>query len=298
MRVAVTGSHGLIGTALVARLSSEGHTPVRLVRGAASGPDEVSWDPAAGRLDPADLEGIDAVVHLAGAGLADRRWTEARKRELIESRTESTHLLSHTIARLDRRPAVLLSGSAVGYYGDRGREELTEAGGPGTGFLADLCWRWEMATEAAEEALIRVVHLRTGIVMAKGGGALAKQLPLFRLGLGGRLGSGRQYMSWISIDDHVGAMLFLLTGTDLRGAANLTAPEPVTNAQLTATLARVLHRPAVLPVPPFALRIALGRELADEALLAGQRVVPAALQRAGYRFAHPDLESALRAVLG
>jgi len=294
MKIAVTGSTGLIGSALCRRLAAD-HTVIPVVRGAA-GDGQISWDPMAGRLDPADFEGVDAVVHLAGAGLADKRWTASRKQALVDSRVQGTGLLARTLAALDRRPEVLLSASAVGYYGNRGDEELTEASSPGDGFLAELCQRWEQATAPAEEAGIRVLHLRTGIVLSKEGGALAKQLPLFRFGLGGRLGSGRQFMSWVTLEDEVDAIRFALDTPTLRGAANLTAPRPVTNAELTATLGRVLHRPAVLPVPALALRLVLGPELADEAILAGQRVLPRALLDAGYQFAQPELEGALRSL--
>jgi len=295
MKVAITGSTGLIGSALRPRLAAD-HTVIAVVRGPA-GEGQISWDPANDRLDPADLEGVDAVVHLAGAGLASKRWTEAQKRTLVDSRVQGTGLLARTLAGLDRRPDVLLSASAVGYYGDRGAEELTEASPPGEGYLADLCQRWEQATAPAEEAGIRVVHLRSGIVLSPSGGALAKQLPLFRLGLGGRLGSGRQFMSWVVLDDEVEAIRFALETPALRGAANLTAPNPVTNAEFTAALGRVLRRPAVLPVPAVALRLVLGSQLADEAILAGQRVLPRALLDAGYRFAQPDVEAGLRSVL-
>jgi uncharacterized protein (TIGR01777 family) len=216
---------------------------------------------------------------------------------VLDSRVAGTQLLATTLAGLHRPPSVLLSGSAVGVYGDRGDEILTEDSPAGTGFLADLCLRWERATAAAEEVGIRVVHLRTGIVLARKGGALGKQLPLFRLGLGGRLGSGRQYTSWISVDDEVGAIEFALSAEALRGPVDLTAPSPVTNAELTAALGAALHRPAVLRVPAAFLRLALGREMADEMLLAGQRVLPAALDAAGYRFIHPEVADALGAVL-
>ncbi len=296
MRVAVTGASGFIGAGLAARLEADGDTVVRIGRGPAA-PGGLSWDPAAGRLDPAGLEGLDGVVHLAGAGLASGRWSAARQRELRASRIEATRLLSGTLAALDRPPAVLLSASAIGYYGDRGDEELTETSPPGTGFLAELCRAWEAETAAASDAGIRVVHLRTGIVLSKAGGALAKQLPLFRLGLGGRLGSGRQQMSWISFGDEVGAIMFALRADRLRGAANLTGPAPVTNAAFTAALGREVRRPARLAVPAVALRLVLGAGLADEALLSGQRVLPAALLAAGYQFAHPDIETALRAAV-
>jgi hypothetical protein len=296
VRVLISGSRGLIGSALVPRLESDGHVVVRLVRGP-SEPGTATWDPAHGQLDPVVLGGVDAVVHLSGEGIATHRWSPAHKGRVLHSRVDSTTLLARTLVGLPNRPAVLLSASAIGYYGDRGDDELTEDAGPGTGFLADLCQAWEAATAAAEEAGIRVVRLRTGIVLCRSGGALAKQLPLFRLGVGGRLGSGRQQTSWISIDDEVGAIAFALARPGLRGPVNLTAPFPVSNAEFSATLARAVHRPAVLPVPAFALRAALGRQMADEMVLSGARVVPARLQAAGYTFAHPNLDEALASVL-
>ncbi len=296
MRVLVSGSHGLIGSALVETLSGAGHDVVRLVRGQ-PGPGEASWDPAAGRIDLAPLEGLDAAVHLAGVPLGERRWTEEQKARIQDSRVDSTRLLAETLARLEPVPAVLVSGSAVGYYGDRGDEVLDEGSPPGSGFLAGLCAAWEGATLAAEEAGTRVVHLRTGIVQSRRGGALAKQLPLFRLGLGGRLGHGRQWLSWISLADEVGVIMHALADPGLSGAVNSTSPRPVTNAEYTRTLARVLGRPALLAVPAPALSLALGQEMAAEMALVSQRVLPRKLEAAGYPFRHPDLEAALRAAL-
>jgi len=297
VKVAVSGAHGLIGGALVDRLSRAGHDVVRLVRGE-PGPGEVRWDPGAGQIDAASLEGLDATVHLAGVGIGDRRWNEAHKRRVLDSRVQGTGLLASALAALDRPPAALLSASAIGIYGDRGDEILTEESPTGTGFLAELCLRWEAATGPAERAGIRVVHLRSGIVQATSGGALGKQLPLFRFGLGGRLGSGRQYVSWISLHDEIRAIEHALTAETLRGPANLTAPSPVTNAEYTAALGAVLHRPAALRVPGGALRLALGREMAEEMLLGGQRVLPAALEASGFRFEQPALPAALRDLLG
>ena len=294
MKIAITGASGFIGSALSGRLEADGHTVLQIGRGPA-GPGRLAWDPAAGHLDGARLEGFEAVVNLAGASLASGRWSPARRHELRASRIASTRLLSQTLAALDRPPAALLSASAVGYYGDRGDEELTEASPAGTGFLADLCRDWEAETVPASDAGVRVVHLRTGIVLARSGGALARQLPLFRLGLGGRLGSGRQVMSWISLDDEVSAIVFAIGADGLRGPANLSAPAPVTNAAFTAALGRVLRRPARLPVPGPALRLVFGADLADEALLGSQRALPAALLAHGYRFEHSDVETALRA---
>jgi uncharacterized protein (TIGR01777 family) len=294
VKVLVTGSHGLIGTALCSALEAGGHQVVRLVRGG-GGP--VTWDPAAGILDDQAFDGVDAVVNLAGAGIGDKRWSPARKQEILDSRIKSTDLLSRRLASLPAKPRVLVSGSAVGFYGDRGDEQLDEESPAGAGFLVGLVQRWEAATAPASEAGVRVVHLRSGIVQSPAGGALGKQLPLFKFGVGGRLASGRQYVSWISIDDEVGAILHALTTEDLVGPANLTAPNPVTNASYTKTLARVLGRPALIPVPRFGLALVFGREAAGEMLVGGQRVLPRKLEQSGYRFRQPDLEGALRSLL-
>ena len=297
MDVLVTGAHGLIASALIPRLRADGHRVVRLVRGEPEGSDDVRWDPSAGTIDAAGLEGVGAVVHLAGAGIGEKKWSPARKQLIADSRTQSTDLLARTLAGLSRPPAVLLSGSAVGYYGDRGAEELTEASAPGDDFLARTCVAWEAATAPAEEAGIRVVHLRTGIVLATHGGALHQMLVPFKLGLGGRIGSGEQYMSWITLDDHVGAMRHLLTDESVRGAANVTAPNPVTNAEFTRALGRALHRPTVLPTPLFPLKAVYGAELIEHLLVNGQRVLPRVLEQRGYEFGHTELDDALRAVL-
>lgn len=297
MRVAITGSTGLIGTALVRSLLHDGHHVVRLVRGRATAADQIGWDPVAGRLNSEDLAGVDGVVHLAGAGIGDRRWTSERRREILESRTRSTALLAAALPALDPVPAVLLSGSAIGYYGDRGDETLTERSDPGDGFLAEVCQAWEAAASPVAEAGIRTVLLRTGIVQSADGGALAKVVPLYRLGLGGRLGSGRQWWSWISIADEVRAIRHLLDSS-VSGPVNVVAPNPVTNAEHARTLARVLHRPAFAAVPRFAPRLALGGELADGLLFASQRVLPTVLLDDGYEFDQPDLEPALRQLLG
>ena len=295
MRIVVAGSSGLIGTALVARLRGDGHEVVRLVRRTA-GDGEAEWDPAAGELDPHVIDGADAVVNLAGAGIGEHRWTDEYKQALRDSRLTTTQLLASSIASASDRPSIFLSGSAVGYYGDSGEEELDEASPAGEGFLPQLCIDWEAATSAAESAGVRVAHLRTGIVLSGSGGALKKQLPLFKLGLGGRFGKGRAWQSWISIDDEVGAIVHLLSA-DVRGAVNLTAPTPVRGADFAKTLGRVLNRPAVLPIPSFGPKLLLGSELADALLFTGQRVAPAALLASGYEFRHPTLEDALRAVL-
>lgn len=296
MRVAVTGSSGLVGTALRARLESSGHTVVPVVRRAASA-GEIAWDPPAGTIDAEALAAVDAVVHLSGAGIGDQRWSDAYKREILESRTVTTTLLSETLAAMEDGPKVLLSSSAIGFYGERGDEELDESSAPGTGFLSEVCQAWEAGTVAAQEAGLRVAHLRTGIVLSPAGGALKKQLPLFKLGLGGKFGKGSQWQSWISIDDEVGAIEHLLTA-DVEGPVNLTAPAPVTNREFAQTLARVLQRPSFLPVPSFGPKMILGREAAAALLFDGQKVFPRALERSGYEFAHPELETALRALLG
>jgi uncharacterized protein (TIGR01777 family) len=295
MRILMSGGSGLIGSALTRRLSADGHTVLRLVRRPAK-EGELTWDPAAGTLDPAAFDDCDAVINLSGAGIGDKRWTDDYKAELLSSRVRATELLATTMATLDRKPSVFISGSAVGYYGDRGDEKLDELSAPGSDFLGDLCQQWEAATVAAEKECIRTVHLRTGIVLSAKGGALKKQLPLFKLGLGGRFGNGHQWQSWISIDDEVGAIAHLLSA-EMCGAVNVTAPDPVTNSDFTATLAKVLRRPAALPVPLFAPKILLGGELVETLLLSGQRVLPTALQRSGYEFQHPTLELALRALL-
>ncbi len=297
MNVLVTGSHGLIGSALIPKLRADGHRVLRLVRGEPEGADDVRWDPVADTIDAAGLEGVDAVVHLAGAGIGDKKWTPARKQLIRESRTKATDLLARTLAGLTRRPAVLLSGSAVGYYGDRGDTELTEQAPPGDDFAAEVCVVWEGATAPAADAGIRVVTIRTGIVLAAHGGALQRMLLPFKLGLGGRIGSGDQYMSWIALDDHVGAVRHLLATESVSGPVNLTAPNPVTNAEFTHALGGALHRPTVLPTPLFPLKAIYGGELVQHLLVDGQRVVPRALEASGYEFAYPEIDGALRAVL-
>lgn len=296
LTVAVTGSTGLIGSALVARLRSRGHTVRRVLRSARdAGPADVVWNPDRGELDAKALGGVDAVINLAGEPIA-RRWTAARKQAIRDSRVRATELLARTIAGLQRRPRVFLSGSAVGFYGDRGDEVLDEASAPGTDFLSRVTAEWEAATGPAVSAGIRVVTLRTGVVLSPQGGALAKLLPVFRLGAGGPLGSGRQWISWISLDDHLRATEHALITESFRGPANLVAPNPVTSAQLAETLGRVLSRPAIAPVPAFALELLYG-EMARATLLASQRAMPVALSAAGFKFEGPRLEGALRAML-
>lgn len=297
MLVAITGSSGLIGSSLVGALRGAGHTAIRVVRHGEPGPDEVSWDPEAGTIDAAGLEGVDAVVNLAGAGIGDERWTDERKRLILESRTTSTDLLARTLAGLDRKPSVLLSASGIDYYPDAGDEELTEASGAGDGFLTDVCVRWEAATAPAQEAGIRTCLLRTGIVQSGDGGALKQMLLPFKLGVGGRIGSGDQWWSWISIDDHVRAMLHLI-GSDVEGPVNLTAPNPVTNRQYTKALGRELGRPTLLPIPKVGPRLLLGKELSDALLYTSHRVLPTVLESSGFEFRHPTIETCLAAVLG
>lgn len=293
MIVAVTGSSGLIGSALTTALRADGHEVRRLVRRRPNRPDEVYWDPAGGQVG--DLTGVSAAVHLAGAGVSDHRWTTAYRRTIRDSRIQGTRALATALARLDPTPTVLVSGSAIGWYGDTGARAVDERAGAGAGFLADVVRAWEAAAEPARAAGIRVVHPRTGLVMSRRGGALARMLPIFRLGLGGRLGSGRQYWSVVSLADEVAALRFLLTAGGVRGPVNVTAPDTPTNAQFTAALARALRRPAVLPVPGPALRLALGGFAGE--VLASQRVAPAALTAAGFRFAHPDADAVAQAAL-
>jgi uncharacterized protein (TIGR01777 family) len=295
MKIVISGASGLIGTQLVAKLSSSGHEVVRLVRRSPKS-GEIQWNPKTGTLDAAALEGVDAVIHLSGAGIGDKRWTSGYRKEILDSRTATTALLATTMASLSRKPSVFLSGSAIGIYGARNDEQLTEVSTHGTGFLAEVCEQWEAAAKPAVDAGIRTVYLRTGIVLSPKGGALKKLLPLFKLGVGGKFGNGKQWQSWISIDDEIGAIEHLLTA-NVSGAVNLTAPNPVTNAEFTKVLASVLKRPAIVPVPTFAPKILLGGELADALLFTGQRVIPAALNASGYMFKHTTLESAFRSLL-
>jgi len=320
MRILVSGSSGLVGSALLKRcqepfpgedlrqppdvapetvpgtVSVHRFEVIRLVRREPKPGGEIRWDPQAGQIRAAELEGLDAVVHLAGDNIAAGRWTTAKKGRIYGSRVEGTRLLAETLAKLLRPPEVFISASAVGFYGDRGEEELDEGSPPGAGFLAGVCRDWEAATEPASRAGIRVVNARLGMVLAREGGALARLVGLFRLGFGGRLGSGRQYLSWITLGDVVEAILFLVENDLLRGPVNLVAPQPVTNRQFTKTLGRVLHRPTILPAPAFALRLALGT-MADEMLLSSARVRPRKLLQSRYPFCDPDLESVLRRVL-
>jgi uncharacterized protein len=298
MHIAVTGSTGFIGNALVASLAAAGHTVTRVVRSQPTGANEIRWDIGAGTIDRDGLRGVDAVVHLAGEGIAERRWTTEQKQRILTSRTQGTRLVAEALAGLDDGPRVLVSASAIGYYGERGDEVLTEDSGPGDDFLAEVVQAWEAAADPAREAGIRVVHPRIGIVQSPDGGALGKVLPLFKLGLGGKLGSGRQYWSWVSRDDVIGLIEHALADEDLDGPVNAVAPNPVTNAEYTKILGRVLGRPTVLPVPPFGPAILLGRELAESLVFTSARILPERAEKAGYAFRHTTLEACLRDVLG
>ena len=298
-RVLISGASGLIGSALVRAFAANRISVVRLMRKPrADGLNDICWSPSSSPAiaDPASLEGFDTVIHLSGANVAGHRWTAAYKKEIVESRVQTTQALSQLLAGLKHPPQTFLCASAVGIYGNRGDEILTEASSPGPGFLAETCALWEAAAQPAKAAGIRVVHLRFGVVLSSEGGALGKMLPLFRLGLGGRLGSSRQWMSWMSLPDMVSAVSFIIAAPQLTGPVNMVAPNPVTNAEFTRTLARAFHRPAVFPAPAFALRAALG-EFADEGLLASARMIPAQLTQAGFDFKHPQLSAALESLL-
>lgn len=295
MKTFVTGASGLIGSALVPALEAAGHEVVRMIRRPPAQPDEVEWRPDAPTFDRSVLEGAGAVVHLAGENIAGR-WTAAKKQQIRDSRVDGTRVLAGAFAGLERPPAVFVGASAVGYYGDRGDELLDEESPPGEGFLPEVCQGWEAAADPLREAGVRVAHLRIGVVLSRQGGALGKMLLPFKLGAGGVVGSGRQYWSWVAIDDVVAAVLHVLANDQLRGPVNGVAPNPATNREFTKTLGRVLRRPTVFPMPAFAARLALG-EMADALLLASARVVPRRLQASGYAFRYPDLESALRHVL-
>jgi uncharacterized protein (TIGR01777 family) len=296
-KVVVTGASGLVGSELVPTLQRYGFDIVRLVRRAASADDEVRWDPVAGTIDTEGLEGVTGAIHLAGDNVASGRWTDAKKARIRDSRVAGTALLAGALAELSPKPRVLVSASAVGYYGACGDEALDESAEQGTGFLASVCGEWEAAASAARDAGIRVVHPRIGVVLAPRGGALAKMKIPFLLGVGGRIGDGAQYMSWITLEDLVSALVFALERDDLEGPVNFVSPTPVTNADFTATLGRVLQRPAVLPVPKFALRLGVGSDMANEMLIGGTRVVPSALHAHGFRWEHTTLEPALRSLL-
>jgi uncharacterized protein len=288
MKIAVTGSSGLVGSALVSLLTPDGHEVVRLKR-------PRDWDPEAGTADSFAFTDCQAIVHLAGENIGAGRWTASRKRRILDSRVKGTKLIAQTVSRLDQPPKVLVSASAIGYYGDRGTEILREGSPAGTGFLPEVCRQWEAATETAARRGIRVVHLRTGLVLSGSGGAMGKMLLPFKLGVGGKIGSGDQYWSWISLDDLCSAIRHCIQ-SELTGPVNIVSPSPVTNLEFTKTLGRVLGRPTIFPMPAFAARVALG-EMADELLLASSRVEPAKLMSSGFAFRHKELEPALRELL-
>jgi uncharacterized protein (TIGR01777 family) len=302
MKVIVTGSTGLVGSALIRSLRADGDSVTRLVRGGAQtfsapGTKAVRWEPESGVVEAKELEGHDAAVHLAGEPIAEGRWTDEKKRRIVESRVKVTRLLAETLARLNEKPKVLVSASAIGFYGDRGDEVLREESASGEDFLSEVCREWEKATLAASQAGIRVVHLRIGIVLSAKGGALAKMIKPFKFGLGGRIGDGQQYMSWITLDDLIGVIRRAVKDESLRGPVNTVAPNPVTNEEFTKALGRVLGRPTFLSMPAFAARLAFG-EMADALLLSSARVEPARLEEAGYKFSQTEIEGALRHVLG
>jgi uncharacterized protein (TIGR01777 family) len=297
MRILVTGASGLIGSAAVESFKAGGHNIIRLVRSEPKGEGTAAWDPAKATIDRTALEGLDAVVHLAGENIAAARWTEEQKARIKDSRVKGTQLLSETLAGLSKPPKVFVAASATGFYGNRGDESLDETSSPGSNFLAQVCIPWEKATEAAAQAGIRVVNLRIGIVLAADGGALAKMITPFKFGLGGRIGSGQQYMSWIEISDVVGAINHALSVEFLRGPVNAVAPNPVTNAEFTATLGKVLSRPTFFTMPAFAAHMAFG-EMGDELLLGSTRVYPKTLLESGYKFRYSELAAALEHILG
>jgi len=291
MRILLTGSSGLIGTALQHRLTRDGHSVIPLKRSHQAG-DRPSWDPANDRIDLANAGPLDAIIHLAGENIAAGRWTSRRKQRIYQSRARGTHGLARAVSTLPDPPKVMICASAVGFYGDRGDTLIDETQGPGSGFLAEVCQAWEQAAEPAHQAGLRVVHVRLGAVLTPTGGMLGKMLPAFRLGLGGMVGTGKQFVSWIALEDCVQAFLYLLAHDHLSGPVNVTSPQPVTNAEFTKTLGKCLHRPTILPLPAFACRLAFG-ELADALLLASTRVVPRKLLDAGFPFQYPDLQPAL-----
>ena len=295
MNVLISGATGLIGSSLAQELKSDGHRVTSLTR-SPKGKNDLRWDPDAGTVN-GSLEGTDAVVHLAGESIAEGRWTASKKKRIMDSRKKGTRLLAETIAGLTMPPRVMISASAVGYYGDRGDEVLWEDSRPGSDFLAEVCRAWEAAADPAREAGIRVVHTRFGIVLSPEGGALGTTLPIFKLGGGGRIGSGRQWWSWVALDDVVGTIHHALENDSVEGPVNVGSPNPMTNAEYTRVLGKVLNRPTVLPVPAPAIRLALGG-IADALLLASQRMEPAKLKETGYHFRHPELEGALRHLLG
>lgn len=296
MRILLSGAHGLVGTELINALAPEGHEIFRLVRYAPRDESEIEWSPERYSIALARLEGFDAVVHLAGESIAEGRWTDEKKKRIRESRARGTQLLSDALANLTQPPKTFISASAIGYYGNRGDENLTEQSAPGDDFLAEVCVAWEKATALATEKGVRTLNARFGIILDKKGGALAKMLPPFRMGVGGKIGSGKQWMSWIALDDVVGALRFALGNETLRGPANFVAPNPVTNAEFTKALGHALSRPTIFPIPAFGVRLMFG-EMADALLLSSQRVEPAKLKASAYAFKYSQLDAALQHVL-
>jgi len=296
MKILVSGSHGLVGKALTTSLVNAGHEIVSLVRQSAND-SEIEWHPNEGKINRQQLEGFDVVVHLAGESIASGRWTEEKKKKIRESRVEGTELLGSALARLSQPPSTFISASAIGFYGNRGDELLTEKSAPGEGFLPEVCVAWEKATGQAEAKGIRTIHTRFGIILDEKGGALERMLTPFRMGVGGKVGNGNQWMSWIALDDVIGALKFLIGEPGSDGPVNFTAPNPVTNADFTEALGNVLSRPTLFSVPAFAARLAFG-EMADELLLSSAKVEPERLKEGGYQFKHPELSSALKAILG
>ena len=298
MKILITGSHGLVGSALVPAVANAGHTVIRMIRPPMK-PDEkkILWNPQTGFVEKEKLEGFDAVVHLAGENISTGRWTAEKKARIRDSRVKGTRLLAEIIAGLKAKPKILASASAIGFYGSRGTEVMSEKNSPGSGFLAETCVEWEAATEPASQAGINVFHLRFGIILSPKGGALAKMLPPFKLGVGGKVGSGFQYMSWISITDVVSAVMHVLKRKELNGPVNIVSQQPVTNLEFTKAFGKVLSRPTVFPLPAFAARFALG-EMADELLLSSTRVEPSRLKASGYAFQHNNIEKALQSMLG
>lgn len=294
MRVVVSGASGLIGRALVTQLQAQGHSVTRLVRRAPKQADELAWDPKSGEFDPATWIDVDAVINLSGAGVGDKRWTSSYKKEILTSRTETTHHLATAIAALQDKPSVFINASAIGWYGETGDRAVDESDKPGDDFLANVCLQWEAAAEPAMAAGVRTVFLRTGLVMDPHGGALARMIPLFKAGLGGKLGNGKQWWSWITLRDEIRAIMHLLTN-DISGPINLVSPNPATNAEFTAALARALRRPALLPVPGFALKIVLGGFSTE--VLGSKKILPTALMESGFTFSDPHLLPALEGLI-
>jgi uncharacterized protein len=296
MRILISGSSGLVGTDLKNFLITEGHDVYSLVRRSTK-PKEIFWDPENSKLNLGEIEGFDAVIHLAGENIANKRWTKKQKEKISETRIQGTKLLSESLAQLNKAPKVFICASAIGFYGERSEESLDEESRPGKGFLAETCIAWEAACQAAVKKGIRTINLRIGVILSSKGGALAKILPVFELGLGGSLASGKQYMSWIALDDVIGAIYFLLHREDISGPVNLCSPNPIRNSELSKTLAKVLFRPAILPVPGFLMKLLLG-QMAEELLLVSSKIYPKKLKEAAYQFLYPDLEPALRYLLG